>query len=267
MIDPILLAARNPGVMTGRGNNTYLLIGARGSAALVDAGVGDALHVDAVARALRAHDARLDVVLVTHGHADHASGAPALAAAFPGTAFAKRPWPDEDRRHGVDWRPLADGDRIAVGDDELIVVATPGHAPDHVAFWHEASRTAYTGDLVVQGSSVMIHWSRGGDLLQYLGALERLLALAPARILPAHGPAVADPGALLREYLSHRRMREEQVLAALRQGRHSVQAIADSIYHDLDPVLMGAARENVRAHLEKLRAEGRASEDGGRWRP
>jgi glyoxylase-like metal-dependent hydrolase (beta-lactamase superfamily II) len=74
---------------------------------------------------------------------------------------------------------------------------TPGHSPDHLAFWHEPSRTIFTGDLVVRGSSVMIHWSRGGDLGQYLASLERLLALEPRRLLPAHGPAIDDPRAIL----------------------------------------------------------------------
>ena len=113
--------------------------------------------------------------------------------------------------------------------------------------------TIFTGDLVVQGSSVMIHWSRGGDLGQYLASLERLLALEPRRLLPAHGPAIDDPRAVLTGYLEHRRQRERQVVDALRAGHATVQAIAESIYDGLDPALMAAAQENVRAHLEKLK--------------
>ena len=52
---------------------------------------------------------------------------------------------------------------------------------------------------------------------------------------------------------------------ALRAGHASVQAIAESIYDGLAPALMPAARENVRAHLEKLKAERRAAHDDGRW--
>ena len=143
---------------------------------------------------------------------------------------------------------------------------TGEHSPDHVAFWHEPSRTAFTGDLVVQGSSVMIHWSRGGDLPDYLAALERLIALEPRTLLPAHGPAISNPMAVLRSCLKHRRMRKRQVVDALLAGHSTVQAIAESIYDGLDSALIAAAYENVRAHLEKLKADGRAFVENERWR-
>ena len=88
----------------------------------------------------------------------------------------------------------------------------------------------------------------------------------PRRLLPAHGPEPDDPAALLSAYLDHRRMRERQVIAALKADRSTVHAIAESIYYGLGPSLMSAARENVRAHLEKLKAEGRARVEEDRWR-
>src|ERR1019366_6524036 len=195
--------------MTGPGNNTYLLIGA-GSAALSDAGVGEPQHLAEIASELGLRRAHLDSVLVTHGHRDHAGGAPAIASAHHAAAFAKHPWPAEDAHDGIAWQTLNDGDVVTAGDEPLTVLHTPGHTPDHLAFWHEPSRTIFTGDLVVLGSSVMIHWSGGGDLAQYMASLERLLALDPARLLPAHGREVDDPRTLLTGYLEHRRMRERQ---------------------------------------------------------
>jgi glyoxylase-like metal-dependent hydrolase (beta-lactamase superfamily II) len=268
VFSPILLRAHNPGPMTGPGNNTYLLVGDDGSSirgTLIDAGVGEPHHLADLDAALKEHQARLETVLVTHGHPDHASGGPAIAAAHPAARFSKLPWPGEDDRYRVSWEPLGDGDLVVAGNEALTVLHTPGHSPDHVAFWHAPSRTVFTGDLVVLGSSVMIHWSRGGNLAEYLASLERLLALDLARLLPAHGPPVDDPRALLSGYLAHRRMREAQVLDALRAGHASVQAIAESIYDGLDAALLPAAQENVRAHLEKLKAEGVVVDEAGRW--
>jgi hydroxyacylglutathione hydrolase len=265
VFNPILLEAHNPSPMTGRGNNTYLIAGGDGTATLIDAGVGQPQHLAEIDQQLAGHRARLERVLVTHGHADHASGAPALAVAHPEATFAKYAWPEEDARYGVNWQPLADGNTIAIGRESLAVLHTPGHSPDHVVFWHEPSRTAFTGDLVVAGSSVMIHWSRGGNLADYLASLERLLALRPRLLLPAHGPRVDDPAAVVTGYLEHRRMREREVMAALQAGHATVQAIAESIYDGLDPALMAAACENVRAHLEKLRAQGCVRAEADRW--
>ncbi|MBI3493143.1 MAG: MBL fold metallo-hydrolase [Acidobacteria bacterium] len=268
-LNPILLSAHNPSPMTGAGNNTYLLVAEDGSATLIDAGVGAPQHLADLASALDARHARLDSVLVTHGHRDHASGAPAVAGAHAAAVFAKRPWAKEDAQYGVRWRAIDEGDAVAAGGESLIVLHTPGHSPDHLAFWHEPSRTIFTGDLVVEGSSVMIHTSGGGNLVEYLASLERLLALDPRVLLPAHGPTIDDPARTLTGYLRHRLMRERQVVDALCAGHHSVQAITESIYHGLAPALVRAAQENVRAHLEKLKAEGLATttiDEAGEWR-
>jgi len=262
-VEPILLPAHNPGPMTGSGNNTYLITGPSRSATLVDAGVGEPRHLADLEAAL--DGGRLDAVLVTHGHRDHAGGAPTIAAAHREASFHKLPWPDEDAQYDVRWRVLRDGEIVTAGDEPLQALHTPGHSPDHLAFWHEPTATIFTGDLVVQGSSVMIHWSRGGDLGQYLASLERLLSLEPRRLLPAHGPPIDDPRAILTGYIEHRLARERQVVDALRRGHASVQAIAESIYDGLSRALVPAAQENVRAHLEKLKRERRATDDNGRW--
>lgn len=250
--------------MTGAGNRTYLF-GAGRSAALIDAGVGDQQHLAEIDSLLSEQHRRLAYVLVTHGHADHVSGAANIASRHSEAIFAKCPWPEEDTRYPITWRTLADGEQVAIGDDQLTALYTPGHSPDHVSFWHEASRSAFTGDLLISGGSVMIHSSRGGDLASYMKSLDRLLQLRPRVILPAHGPEIDDPARVILGHIEHRLMRERQIMSALRAGHTTVQAIAESIYHGLDPALMPAARENVRAHLDKLTAEGITAIDDERW--
>jgi len=252
--------------MTGPGNNTYLLIDGSGAAMLIDAGVGHPRHLATLEEQLSERAATLEHVVVTHGHPDRASGAAAIQTAHPKARFYKHAWPDVDARFGVAWQPLNDGDRLTIGAEALTMVHTPGHSPDHMAIWHEASRSAFTGDLVVLGSTVMIHATGGGDLGQYLESLERIRSLQPQRLLPAHGPEITDPEAVLAAYVDHRLARERQVIAALAGGCATVESIVESIYHGLDPMLVPAARETVRAHLDKLRKDGRAFEENARWK-
>ena len=192
-MDITLVPGFNPGPYTGAGNNPYLIFGE--TPTLVDAATGKAAHLTALAAALAS--TRLAQVLVTHAHPDHADGCNPIAEQWPDTAFRKMPWPERDRLQSVECVPIEDGDRIPAGDGTLLAVHTPGHAPDHLCFFDETTGTLFSADLVVLGSTVVIPASRGGSLVQYLASLRRVLALAPARMLPAHGSAIDDPAAVL----------------------------------------------------------------------
>ncbi len=246
--------------MTGSGNWTYLLEGKE--TVLVDAGTGLAAHLDAIAAHVRDGPRH---VIVTHAHDDHAAGAAAIAARWPQTEFSKMPWPDRDGRYGVRWNALADGQAIDGGDERLQVVHTPGHAPDHICLWRASTRELFCGDLVVLGSTVVIPASSGGNLSDYLRSLTRVSELAPSRLLPAHGPPIDNPRAVIEGYLEHRRQRELQVLAALGQGRHTVDSITGHIYLGLAAALTAMARESVLAHLVKLEQEGSVRRAGSEW--
>ncbi len=260
-MNAIPVHAYNPGPMTGRGNTTWLIPGR--TPVLIDAGTGDSRHLDALESALGG--APLARVLVTHAHVDHASGAPAIHRRMPRARFSKMPWPARDLRYAVPWESIGDGDVVESGDDTLTAIHTPGHAPDHLCFWHEGSRILFCGDLAVRGTTVVIPASSGGDLAQYIASLERVLAMAPARLLPAHGPVIDDPGKLLRNYLAHRREREEQVLGALAAGDTSVEQVVARVYAALSPPLIPMARDSVTAHLLKLEREGRVRRVGEVW--
>jgi glyoxylase-like metal-dependent hydrolase (beta-lactamase superfamily II) len=232
--------------MTGAGNNTWLIDGAEPS--LIDAGVGHASHVDAIAAALGDRD--LARVLVTHHHADHSSGIDALRAKWP--ALDARKWVQAGERG---WQGLSDNERVRAGDRDLIVIHTPGHAPDHVCFWDPAERALYSGDMLTIGTTVMIPAGRGGNLRQYLASLERMAALEPRIAFPGHGPVIDRPIDLIRQYIAHRAMREQQVLACLRDGVTDPEAIVARIYGEIVDPVRRAARLTIEAHLEKIRED------------
>ena len=235
---PLLIAAGNPSEWTGpTGNNTWLLPGR--SPALVDAGVGNPEHVEAVAAAL--DGAALARVLITHWHPDHVKGLPALRDRWKGLIV-------------VD----AAGDPVPAGDTQLEIVPTPGHSPDHLCFFDRDAGDLYCGDLARRGGTIVIPSRKGGDLRAYLASLALVRELKPRRLLPGHGPIVDDPAALLDEYVAHRQMREQQILQAMLDGARTVEDIVRRVYPALPASLSEAAADSVRAHLTKLRDDGRS---------
>ena len=246
---PQLVFAHNPHPFTGPGNNTWLIDGAEPT--LVDAGTGEPAHLAELERLLDGR--RLARVLITHGHPDHASGAPALLAVWPALEVCAFKAEATEGQRG-----LGDGDRVRAGDRDLVVIHTPGHAVDHLCFWDAKAGDLYTGDMIVRDGTVMIPAGRGGDLRAYLSSLERLAAFGPARAFPGHGLVIDRPLETIARSIEHRLKREAEVLACLRGGVTDPDAIVARIYPHIADTLRPAARMTVEAHLDKLRQEGRA---------
>jgi len=235
---PLLIRAGNASEWTGpTGNNTWLLRGRE--AALVDAGTGQPQHVDAVAAAL--DGAPLARVLITHWHPDHVNGLPALRDRWPALVVVEAPGPP-----------------VPAGDGTLEIIPTAGHSPDHLCFYDRESGDLYCGDLARRGGTIVIPARKGGDLRAYLSSLQRIRDLAPRRLLPGHGPIVDDPIALIDEYIAHRAQREQQILQAMLDGARTVDEIVRRVYPALPASLSEAAADSVRAHLAKLRDDGRS---------
>ena len=239
----IRVLAPNAGVRELEGTNTWIV--GEAPAIVIDPGPNHAGHLHEVARTAGA----VGAIAITHDHPDHAPGALPLAEATGAALDAARP---------VAWMErLRAGDLVAAGPTTLSVVAAPGHTPDHLTFHEARSGSLFTGDAVLgRGTSVID--PPEGDLAAYLRTLRRLRELSPRTIYPGHGPVVLRAVAKLDEYLEHRAMRQDQVLAALGDGWRSPEELVAEIYADHPPEVHELAARSVLAHLLKLEVEGRA---------
>ncbi|MGN8159320.1 MBL fold metallo-hydrolase [Salinisphaera sp. SWV1] len=256
------LTAPNPSLMTGPGTNSYIV--GRGPYVIVDPGVDDDSHLDAL---IAACDGQIASICLTHRHPDHVGGAGRLAER---TGAPVRAWPKPELAHydrpvPVD-QPLADGETLAAGDMSMVVRHTPGHATDHVAFELPDIGVLLAGDALMTDATVVI-LPPDGDMGAYFSTLERLAGLHVQRIAPAHGRVIEHPGSAIAEVIAHRRQRESQVAAALSANApRTAEDIAQTLYPQLHDRLQAMAALQVHAHLLHLATRGRAVADGGGWR-
>ena len=244
--------APNPSPMTLDGTNTWVLVEPGSDLAVViDPGPELAAHHQAVLDTSERLGARIGLVLLTHGHPDHAEGAATLAALAGGVAVRAL-----DPAHRLGGEGLGHGDEVTVGGVRLSVVGTPGHTSDSLSFHLVDDGAVLTGDTVLgRGSTVVAH--PDGRLGDYLGSLERLRVLAETygltHVLPGHGPGLADPAGVVAGYQRHRLQRLAQVEAALAAGATDAREVVAAVYADVDPVLWPAAELSVLAQLAYLR--------------
>lgn len=250
--------APNPSLMTGPGTNTFLITAPGAPCVVIDPGPAIETHLAAIVVAAAPYGG-VERILITHGHPDHVEGAPRLRelTGAPVLAWSREGSPAADTI-------IADGEVLRVGERSVRALHTPGHRFDHHSFLLEDAGAIFAGDLVA-GTGTVVIAPPEGDLLDYMASLQRLLALDLRMILPAHGPTIEEPRALLEQYIAHRHDRERQVLAGLAGGPGTVGALVEGIYTDVDPRLHPVAALSVTAHLHKLEREGRVARDGERW--
>lgn len=225
-MEPETITAPNPGPLTLDGTNTYVI-----GDVVIDPGPDDAGHLERLA------EKEVEVILLTHRHPDHASGASRLSQM-------------------TDAPVLAFGDGLDDGDEVsgLVALHTPGHAPDHLCFWDADDGILFSGDLIAGRGSIMVAPPKG-DLQDYMDSLEKVKDLNPALILPGHGPRITRATQKIEEYIRHREEREARVVSALDSGASSVEEILHSAYSDTPPEMYPYAEMALRAHLKKLGRE------------
>ncbi len=225
------IVAPNPGPMTLEGTNTYLF--GSDPCVVIDPGSEDPGHLDAI-RAAAGERGGIGLVLLTHSHGDHTAGADQLEAEVV----------------------------LPTGGEEhfaLRVLATPGHAEDHVCFLTETG-VCFSGDLVLGLGSTIVP-PGGNSLAAFMDSLALLQGEEIELIAPGHGPWVTEPAAKLAEYVEHRQMRERRLLEALEQGERSRAELLATVWDDIPLELLPMAAMAMEAHLEKLEGEGRLPAD------
>jgi glyoxylase-like metal-dependent hydrolase (beta-lactamase superfamily II) len=256
------IVAGNAGMMTGPGTNTYLL--GTGEIAVLDPGPDEPRHLDAI---LAAAGAPIRWIIVTHTHADHSPLASRLAE-LTGARVSGLP-PPGDGRQDATFEPRhlpRDGERLSLGDQELVAIHTPGHASNCVCYLLEREGLLFTGDHVLEGVSPVI-LPPDGDMSAYLRSLEKLKSYDFERIAPGHGGVMGRGKDVLAALHAHRLAREEKILGALRRmGAATLDELTPAVYDDVPAERHRWARLTLEAHLIKLAGEGRAGDADGVWR-
>lgn len=249
----VRIRAPNPGPMTLTGTNTYVV--GSSPAWVIDPGPAIAGHIEEV-RDVAAARGGIGGVVLTHSHLDHNEGVGMLGAPL---AWGSAQGVDEIE--ALLGRQTADSTQQTAGEvGPLQVIATPGHAAEHVAF--ALGDVCFCGDLILgEGSSIVPPSSGGGSLVDYMRSLELLAELGATLLCPGHGPWITNPAARIAQYAAHRRERERLLVEALDAGTRSTEALLDAAWFDVDEAMRPAAALALTAHLEKLRAEGRAPDD------
>lgn len=238
--------ADNPNMMTLTGTNTWILRHRDSSTSVVvDPGPLIEQHLAAVLEI--AGD--VELTLVTHHHEDHTEAVERFRELTnaPTRAFAAE--------HTYDAEVLSDGELINAAGLQLKIVATPGHTADSMCIVVLDDRAILTGDTVLgKGTSIIAY--PDGHLGSYLDSLQSLRDIVAREniewLLPAHGPVINEPAAVLDYYISHRLERLDQVKSALDAGATNAREVVERVYVDVDQSLWPAAERSVKAQLEYL---------------
>ncbi|MDX5336073.1 MAG: MBL fold metallo-hydrolase [Marinobacter sp.] len=257
----VRLTAPNPGMMTGPGTNTYILGFERFT--VIDPGPANEAHIEKI---LEVTGGVVDQVLVTHTHLDHS---PAVLELKQRTGCRVFGWPapegaGQDQSFKADDEP-EHGDLIVSEAGILKVIHTPGHASNHLCFLLTDQELLFSGDHIMQGSTVVIN-PPDGDMKAYVESLYELLDEAIRFIAPAHGFLMGQPEAVIDYLITHRLSREHKIFRSLQAlAPVSLKDLTAKAYDDVPAAIHGLAARSALAHLLKLEAEQRAYQSDNLW--
>ena len=258
-ISPLIrrITAGNASVFTGPGTNTYLI--GKEEITVLDPGPAMDSHIDAITSA----EGKIKQIVVTHTHPDHSPGVRLLQERLdvPAYGMLTETSKGQDRSFKPD-KILKDGDMFEETEFTLKVVHTPGHASNHLCYILEEEEFIFTGDHIMNGSTVVIG-PPDGNMKQYLDSLEKLKQFKLSKIAPGHGEVLDSPHEVAEWIINHRLQREGKVAEALKEAtKGNPESLVARVYDDVDSSLFPIAKASLLAHLIKLEEDNIASKEG-----
>ncbi len=221
--------------------------------------------------ALIAEGKKFEAILLTHHHIDHVGAVNAVSQRYKLPVRAHEECYRRIEEGYIKGDALKDGDRIELGtapdgstDWHLNVVHTPGHAVDHLCYLESRYHAAIVGDMLSTISTILIDPPEG-HMQTYLDNLQRLMTLPMKTLYPAHGPANRDGVALIKQFLKHRKVREQAVINALSHEAQSIDELLPLIYDDVPEAVYPVASRSLLAGLIKLEEDAICTQHEHGW--
>ncbi|CZT20177.1 probable metallo-beta-lactamase domain protein [Ramularia collo-cygni] len=250
----------NPSKYTLQGSNTYL-IGQGRRRILLDTGEGKPAWKATLQTVLKDENAVIEKVILTHWHGDHVGGVSQVLELCDEKPAVYKNQPGDGQTN------FEDGEVFRTEGATLRAFHCPGHTVDHMAFILEEENAMFTADNVLGHGTAVFE-----DLTAYMDSLTRMEKVFSGRAYPGHGAVIQDGRAKIKEYISHRKQREQDVLGVLkekptsgREGWDSMDAVR-IIYKDYPENLHEPAHGGLKQVLKKLESDGRVKQlEDGAW--
>jgi len=245
------ITAGNSGIFTGPGTNTYLI--GNDEVTVIDPGPALPAHIEAITQT----SSHIKQILLTHTHPDHSPGTKLLQDKIDVPVFVliTESSKDQDTTFTPE-RILSDGEILTSKDFTIEVVHTPGHASNHLCYLLKEEKLLFTGDHIMDGSTVVIS-PPDGNMQEYIDSLLKLKKYDLNKIAPGHGELMDDPYATVEWIVQHRMERELKVIKTLQlQNSGDLDTLVRDVYSDVDAILHPIAKWSLESHLIKLINDG-----------